>query len=95
MNLDPIVITAFITGLVGIVTGLMTIRATRMTEETKQKQADNAATLSSVEVRLNHWTELVDSLHEEITRLERQCEIERGRNEALQETIDSLRGKKK
>lgn len=89
--MEPIVIGAFITGAVGIVTGLLTFQSTRLSIKTQRRQADNQNTLDSVNLRLEHWTELVTSLREEIARQDAVIEIERGRNEALQETIDHLR----
>lgn len=89
--MDPLVIAAFITGIVGIVTGLLTLRATRETEETKQRQADNAAEIDTVQLRLDHWSELVEAQANELARKDKALEIERGRNEALRETIEVLR----
>lgn len=91
--MEPIVVVAFVTGFVGIVTGLLTFQATRLTTKAEKKQAENQHALDTVNVRLEHWTDLVDSLREEIDRQDRIIEIERGRNEALHETIQSLRAR--
>lgn len=91
--MEPIVIVAFVTGIVGIVTGLLTFQATRLSTKAQEQQSDNQTTLASVNMRLEHWTELVESLREEIDRQDKIIEIERGRNEALRETIEALRAK--
>lgn len=89
---DPIVVVAFISGVVGIVTGLLTLRATKVTEETKRAQVKNTKEIDSVQLRLDHWTELVESLRSEIERKDRDLELKDAKIDALYQTIEHLRG---
>lgn len=93
--MEPIIVVALISGVVGIVTGLLTFRATRLTTQAESKQVENKNKIDSVQFRLDHWTELVADLRAEIDRKDKVIEIEIGRNQALQETIDHLREKYK
>lgn len=84
--MDAVVAAAFVAGIGGIVTGLLTLRATRATESTKQKQLDNQTELDTVKLRLETWADLVNTLRSELT-------IERTRNKQLQDVINELESK--
>lgn len=91
--MEPIVIVALISGTVGIITGVLTFRATRLTNEAELKQAENKTEIDSVQFRLDHWTELVAELRTEIDRKNKIIELEQAKNQALRETVTHLRDK--
>jgi len=88
---DTVIIAALIAAVSAIITGALALRATRAQEQTKQLQVEHQNELDSVKLRVEAWSELVDNLRQETIRKEKELEIERGKNVALQETIDYLR----